>query len=224
MKKLIPLLLALALVLLTACGADTPTPASTAPVKVWDEASPVPVTVSLRELEGDAAEVYSFTESALGGTTLLLDYECGNAAAIQVRVYALKNGAWELLNTPAGSAAPASDGSFLLNLPNCIAEGYNLAFSDGSGQEWPGDSVKTDTVNYIWQFDGSVEAMTGENIPVAIQVYDAAPEPGGSDFTGIGGAAAFFNPEGLSACTAAYAVTVVIQSQDYTGPVNPDYM
>lgn len=220
MKKLIPLLLALAL--LTACGADTPAP--TAPVKVWDESSPVPVTVSLRELKGDAAEVYDFMESALGGTTLLLDYECENAAAIQVRVYALRDGAWELLNTPAGGAAPSSAGSFLLNLPNCIAEGYNLAFSDGSGQEWPGDGVKTDTVSYLWQFDGFVEAMTGENIPVAIQVYDGAPEPGDSDFTGIGGAGAFFNPESLNAYTAAYAVTVVIQSQDYTGYLNPDYM
>ena len=94
MKKLIPLVLALLLILASCSAGDAaPSPLPTAPLKVWYEANPVAVTISTRELTGEAKEIFDVMSSALSGDTLLLNYESGGAQAVQVRVYELRVGA-----------------------------------------------------------------------------------------------------------------------------------
>ena len=141
MKKLIPLALALLLILASCSAGDAaPSPLPTAPLKVWDEANPVAVTISTRELTGEAKEIFDAMSSALSGETLLLNYESGGAQAVQVRVYELLGGVWELLSPAAAYALPDEDGSLALTLEPCFASGWALGIFDGSGGRWEGEA------------------------------------------------------------------------------------
>lgn len=211
MKKLLPLILALALALpLAACGAQEAGPAATAPLKVLEEAEPVGVTVVQRELSGEAKEVFDALSRSFGGQVKLYDYESDGASAVQVRVYSLEDGAWELLSPPAACALPGGEGSFILCLESCFAEGWSIQLlGNGGGGRWKGGEAKTANTSYSWTAGGPIEALSGENIPVALQVYDEYGPGAASGGSAGHDVSSFFAPESLSGHDAAYAVTLV---------------
>lgn len=223
MKKLIPLALALLLILASCSAGDAaPSPLPTAPLKVWDEANPVAVTISTRELTGEAKEIFDAMSNALSGETLLLNYESGGAQAVQVRVYELRGGMWELLSPAAAYALPDADGSLVLTIEPCFASGWTLGIFDGSGGRWEGEAGPDISTSYTCMTVGG-EAMTAENIPVAIQVYDEFdPETDSGKVVSLD-VADFFDPASLIEYDAAYAVTLAFEGEPHTGYVDPEY-
>ena len=226
MKKYLPLLLALAL-LLTACSAGSaePSPLPTAPVRVWDEAEPKPVSVSAAEFTGEAAEVYDAMSRMAGAHCLALDYSGEGVRAVQVRVYSLEDGVWEPVSAAASWALPGENGRLVLALESCFAEGWTLSvFGGGSGGSWPGEEVNTSGDCFTVLFGDSVSAMTAENIPVAVQVYDEYDPETDSGKVISFDTGSFFDPASLADYDAAWAVTLAFESEPYTGEVDPEYM
>ena len=223
MKKLMPLALALLLILASCSAGDAaPSPLPTAPLKVWDEANPVAVTISTRELTGEAKEIFDVMSSALSGDTLLLNYESDGAQSVQVRVYELRGGVWELLSPAAAYALPDADGSLVLTLEPCFASGWALGIFDGSGGRWEGEARPGISDCYTCLTVGG-EAMTAENIPIAIQVYDEFdPETDSGKVVSLD-VADFFDPASLMEYDAVYAVTLAFEGEPHTGYVDPEY-
>lgn len=223
MKKLIPLVLALLLILASCSAGDAaPSPLPTAPLKVWDEANPVAVTISTRELTGEAKEIFDAMSNALSGETLLLNYESDGAQSVQVRVYELRGGVWELLSPAAAYALPDEDGSLALTLEPCFASGWALGIFDGSGGRWEGEAGPDISDCYTCITVGG-EAMTAENIPVAIQVYDEFDPKTDSGKVVSLDVADFFDPASLMEYDAVYAVTLAFEGEPHTGYVDPVY-
>ena len=98
MKKLMPLALALLLILASCSAGDAaPSPLPTAPLKVWDEANPVAVTISTRELTGEAKEIFDVMSNALNGDTLLMNCAaaCGSSSPPpRLTPCQMRTGAW----------------------------------------------------------------------------------------------------------------------------------
>ena len=223
MKELMPLALALLLILASCSAGDAaPSPLPTAPLKVWDEANPVAVTISTRELTGEAKEIFDAMSSAHSGDTLLMNYESDGAQAVQVRVYELRSGVWELLSPAAAYALPDEDGSLVLTLEPCFASGWALGIFDGSGGRWEGEAGPDISDCYTCITAGG-EAMTAENIPVAIQVYDEFDPKTDSGKVVSLDVADFFDPASLMEYDAVYAVTLAFEGEPHTGYVDPVY-
>ena len=154
------------LLLLTGCGqaaADVePEPEESAappPVVLYaGEASPLTLTALRAETGADGAK------------SLRLSCESARALkSVEVRVYTLMDGEWMLCSNVISLPFEAEEGELALSWS---------ALNDGVAVSVPGGEVKftmgleIDGSNAASELEGAVEASAGENIPVAMQVYD----------------------------------------------------
>lgn len=176
MKKAFAMMLALSLAILTGCGAAdaevSPTPVPSPPVQEYAESDPITVTVTPVELTEEEQEI-AYLSSRIGDEVHVYNLEAdGEIARAFATVFSLVDGAWEHY-TPAVVFDPA-EGRFSVVTPG-LADGATVNFTTPSGilssAGVPGFEPP-DAGFYLYGALGrSVTAQTGQNIPVAVQVF-----------------------------------------------------
>ncbi len=177
MKKALAMMLALLLAVLAGCGAaetspPSPTPAPTVPVQEYAESAPINVTltpVALSEAEQEIVELASHTGDDVHIYNLEADGEIKGAVA---RVFSLEDGAW--VHHTYSIEFDLAEGRFSVVAPG-LADGATMNFTTPSGAlssvGCPGFEPPDSGFSLSGTLGQSVTAQTGQNIPVAVQVF-----------------------------------------------------
>lgn len=222
MKKAFAMMLALLLAVLTGCGAagtappsPEPTPAPTPPVQEYEESDPITVTVTPVELSEEEQEI-SYLSSRIGDEVHMYELEAeGEITGAVARVFSLEDGAW--VHCTAGFAFDLADGRFSV-VSSGLSDGATVNFTTPSGvlssAGAPGFEPP-DAGFYLYGALGrSVTAQTGQNIPVAVQVfgtYDPETDSGEVVSADLEG---FYNPEIFEGMDGVYVLCLCFLSEE----------
>ena len=208
MKKALALMLIFALAALTGCGSDVAT--ASVPLDGYVESEPVSVEVSPIDLTSGTDPLTQAIAGLAAEHVFCFGYSAPGAVNVEVRLYELDGGTWHEFFTPVQFPLPAEDGGIVLLLNECFGSGisYGLYSAAGLGMSgvWSGsESVPQSTTQYIIPLSEERAAMTGDNIPVALQVFENGTGSSGEDAIGLDN---FFDTEPLMDKAATYAVTL----------------
>ena len=222
MKKAFAMMLALLLAVLTGCGAagtappsPEPTPAPTPPVQEYEESDPITVTVTPVELSEEEQEIAELS-SRIGDEVHMYELETeGEITGAEARVFSLEDGAW--VHCTAGFAFDLAEDRFSVVTPG-LADGATVNFTTPSGilssAGVPGFEPP-DAGFYLYGALGrSVTAQTGQNIPVAVQVFGTYDPETDSGEVVSADPEGFYNPEVFEGMDGVYVLCLCFLSEE----------
>ena len=219
MKKALALMLALLLAILTGCGAAdvevSPTPVPTPPVQEYAESDPITVTVTPVELTEEQQEI-AYLSSRIGDEVHMYELETeGEITGAEARVFSLEDGAW--VRCTAGFAFDLADGRFSVVTPG-LADGATVNFTTPSGVLSSAGSPGFEPPDAGFYLSGalgrSVTAQTGQNIPVAVQVFGTYDPETDSGEVVSADPEGFYNPEIFEGLDNVYVLCLCFLSED----------
>ena len=219
MKKALALMLALLLAVFTGCSAAdvevSPTPVPTPPVQEYEESDPITVTVTPVELTEEEQEI-SYLSSRIGDEVHMYELEAeGEITGAVARVFSLEDGAW--VHCTAGFAFDLADGRFSV-VSSGLSDGATVNFTTPSGvlssAGAPGFEPP-DAGFYLYGALGrSVTAQTGQNIPVAVQVFGTYDPETDSGEVVSADPEGFYNPEVFEGMDGVYVLCLCFLSEE----------
>lgn len=219
MKKALALMLALVLAVFTGCSAAdvevSPTPVPTPPVQEYAESDPITVTVTPVELTEEEQEI-AYLSSRIGDEVHMYELETeGEITGAVARVFSLEDGAW--VRCTAGFAFDLADGRFSV-VSSGLSDGATVNFTTPSGvlssAGAPGFEPP-DAGFYLYGALGrSVTAQTGQNIPVAVQVFGTYDPETDSGEVVSADPEGFYNPEIFEGMDGVYVLCLCFLSEE----------
>lgn len=219
MKKALALMLALVLAILTGCGAAdvevSPTPVPTPPVQEYAESDPITVTVTPVELTEEEQEI-AYLSSRIGDEVHMYELETeGKITGAEARVFSLEDGAW--VRCTAGFAFDLAEGRFSVVTPG-LADGATVNFTTPSGVLSSAGSPGFEPPDSGFHISGalgrSVTAQTGQNIPVAVQVFGTYDPETDSGEVVSADPEGFYNPEIFEGMDGVYVLCLCFLSEE----------
>ncbi len=220
MKKALAMMLALLLAVLAGCGAaetspPSPTPAPTVPVQEYAESAPINVTltpVALSEAEQEIVELASHTGDDVHIYNLEADGEIKGAVA---RVFSLEDGAW--VHHAYSIEFDLAEGRFSVVAPG-LADGATMNFTTPSGAlssvGCPGFEPPDSGFSLSGTLGQSVTAQTGQNIPVAVQVFGTYDPETDSGEVVSADPDGFYTPEIFEGMDGVYVLCLCFLSEE----------
>lgn len=219
MKKALAVMLALVLAVFTGCSAAdvevSPTPVPTPPVQEYAESDPITVTVTPVELSEEQQEI-AYLSSRIGDEVHVYNLEAdGEITGAEARVFSLEDGAW--VHYTAGFAFDLAEGRFSVVTPG-LADGATVNFTTPSGIPSSAGSPgfePPDAGFYLYGALGrSVTAQTGQNIPVAVQVFGTYDPETDSGEVVSADPEGFYNPEIFEGMDGVYVLCLCFLSEE----------
>ena len=222
MKKALAVILALVLAVLTGCGAagtappsPEPTPVPTVPVQEFEESNPITVTVTPMELTEEEQETVKLT-SRIGDEVHVYNLEAdGEIKGAVATVFSLVDGAWEHHTISVGF--DPAEGRFSV-VSSGLADGATVNFTTPSGglSSFGGLGFEPpDAGFYLYGALGrSVTAQTGQNIPVAVQVFGTYDPETDSGEVVSADPEGFYNPEIFEGMDGVYVLCLCFLSEE----------
>lgn len=219
MKKALALMLALVLAVFTGCSAAdvevSPTPVPTPPVQEYAESDPITVTVTPVELTEEEQEI-AYLSSRIGDEVHMYELEAeGEITGTVARVFSLVDGAW--VHCTAGFAFDLAEGRFSVVTPG-LADGATVNFTTPSGILSSAGSPSFEPPDSGFYLSGalgrSVTAQTGQNIPVAVQVFGTYDPETDSGEVVSADPEGFYNPEIFEGMDGVYVLCLCFLSED----------
>lgn len=219
MKKALALMLALVLAVFTGCGAAdvevSPTPVPTPPVQEYAESDPITVTVTPVELTEEEQEI-AYLSSRIGDEVHMYELETeGEITGAEARVFSLEDGAW--VRCTAGFAFDLAEGRFSVVTPG-LADGATVNFTTPSGVLSSAGSPGFEPPDAGFYLSGalgrSVTAQTGQNIPVAVQVFGTYDPETDSGEVVSADPEGFYNPEIFEGMDGVYVLCLCFLSEE----------
>lgn len=219
MKKALALMLALLLAVFTGCSAAdvevSPTPVPTPPVQEYAESDPIAVTVTPVELTEEEQEI-AYLSSRIGDEVHMYELETeGEITGAEARVFSLEDGAW--VHCTAGFAFDLAEGRFSVVTPG-LADGATVNFTTPSGILSSAGSPGFEPPDAGFYLSGalgrSVTAQTGQNIPVAVQVFGTYDPETDSGEVVSADPEGFYNPEIFEGLDNVYVLCLCFLSED----------
>ena len=222
MKKALAVMLALLLAVLAGCGAagtappsPEPTPVPTVPVQEFEESDPITVTVTPVELTEEEQEI-SKLSSRISDEAHVYNLEAdGEIKGAVARVFSLVDGAWENC-TPAVGFDPA-EGRFSV-VSSRKADGTTVNFTTPSGDlsslGWSDFEPPDAGFRLSGSLGRTITAQTGQNIPVAVQIFDNYDPETDSDLVVTPDPEGFYNPEIFEGLDNVYVLCLCFLSEE----------
>ena len=219
MKKALALMLALVLAILTGCSAAdvevSPTPVPTPPVQEYAESDPITVTVTPVELSEEQQEI-AYLSSRIGDEVHMYELETeGKITGAEARVFSLEDGAW--VRCTAGFAFDLAEGRFSV-VTQGLADGATVNFTTPSGILSSAGSPSFEPPDSGFYLSGalgrSVTAQTGQNIPVAVQVFGTYDPETDSGEVISADPEGFYNPEIFEGMDGVYVLCLCFLSEE----------
>lgn len=219
MKKALALMLALVLAVFTGCSAAdvevSPTPVPTPPVQEYAESDPITVTVTPVELTEEEQEI-AYLSSRIGDEVHMYELETeGEITGAEARVFSLEDGAW--VRCTAGFAFDLAEGRFSVVTPG-LADGATVNFTTPSGVLSSAGSPGFEPPDAGFYLSGalgrSVTAQTGQNIPVAVQVFGTYDPETDSGEVVSADPEGFYNPEIFEGMDGVYVLCLCFLSEE----------
>lgn len=219
MKKALAVMLALLLAVFTGCSAAdvevSPTPVPTPPVQEYAESDPITVTVTPVELTEEEQEI-AYLSSRIGDEVHMYELETeGEITGAEARVFSLEDGAW--VHCTAGFAFDLAEGRFSVVTPG-LADGATVNFTTPSGVLSSAGSPGFEPPDAGFYLSGalgrSVTAQTGQNIPVAVQVFGTYDPETDSGEVVSADPEGFYNPEVFEGMDGVYVLCLCFLSEE----------
>lgn len=222
MKKALAVILALVLAVLTGCGAagtappsPEPTPVPTVPVQEFEESNPITVTVTPMELTEEEQETVKLT-SRIGDEVHVYNLEAdGEIKGAVATVFSLVDGAWEHHTVSVGF--DPAEGRFSV-VSSGLADGTTVNFTTPSGVLSSAGSPSFEPPDSGFYLSGalgrSVTAQTGQNIPVAVQVFGTYDPETDSGEVVSADPEGFYNPEIFEGMDGVYVLCLCFLSEE----------
>ena len=219
MKKAFAMMLALSLAILTGCGAAdaevSPTPVPSPPVQEYAESDPITVTVTPVELSEEEQEI-AYLSSRIGDEVHMYELETeGEITGAEARVFSLEDGAW--VHCTAGFAFDLAEGRFSVVTPG-LADGATVNFTTPSGVLSSAGSPGFEPPDAGFYLSGplgrTITAQTGQNIPVAVQIFDNYDPETDSDLVVTPDPEGFYNPEIFEGLDNVYVLCLCFLSEE----------
>ncbi len=222
MKKALAMMLALLLAVLAGCGAagtappsPEPTPVPTVPVQEFEESDPITVTLTPVELTEEEQETVKLA-SRIGDEVHMYELETeGEITGAEARVFSLEDGAW--VRCTAGFAFDLAEGRFSVVTPG-LADGATVNFTTPSGILSSAGSPGFEPPDSGFYLSGalgrSVTAQTGQNIPVAVQVFGTYDPETDSGEVVSADPEGFYNPEIFEGMDGVYVLCLCFLSEE----------
>ena len=222
MKKALALMLALVLAVLAGCGAagtappsPEPTPVPTVPVQEFEESNPITVTVTPMELTEEEQETVKLT-SRIGDEVHVYNLEAdGEIKGAVATVFSLVDGAWEHHTVSVGF--DPAEGRFSV-VSSGLADGATVNFTTPSGVLSSAGSPSFEPPDSGFYLSGalgrSVTAQTGQNIPVAVQVFGTYDPETDSGEVVSADPEGFYNPEIFEGMDGVYVLCLCFLSEE----------
>lgn len=219
MKKALALMLALVLAVFTGCSAAdvevSPTPVPTPPVQEYAESDPITVTVTPVELTEEEQEI-AYLSSRIGDEVHVYNLEAdGEITGAEARVFSLVDGAW--VRCTAGFAFDLAEGRFSVVTPG-LADGATVNFTTPSGVLSSAGAPGFEPPDAGYRLSGplgrTITAQTGQNIPVAVQIFDNYDPETDSDLVVTPDPEGFYNPEIFEGLDNVYVLCLCFLSEE----------
>ena len=219
MKKALAVMLALLLAVFTGCSAAdvevSPTPVPTPPVQEYAESDPITVTVTPVELTEEEQEI-AYLSSRIGDEVHMYELETeGEITGAEARVFSLEDGAW--VHCTAGFAFDLAEDRFSVVTPG-LADGATVNFTTPSGVLSSAGSPSFEPPDSGFYLSGalgrSVTAQTGQNIPVAVQVFGTYDPETDSGEVVTPDPEGFYNPEIFEGLDNVYVLCLCFLSEE----------
>lgn len=222
MKKALAVILALVLAVLTGCGAagtappsPEPTPVPTVPVQEFEESNPITVTVTPMELTEEEQETVKLT-SRIGDEVHVYNLEAdGEIKGAVATVFSLVDGAWEHHTVSVGF--DPAEGRFSV-VSSGLADGTTVNFTTPSGGLSSFGGLGFEPPDAGYRLSGalgrSVTAQTGQNIPVAVQVFGTYDPETDSGEVVSADPEGFYNPEIFEGMDGVYVLCLCFLSEE----------
>ena len=222
MKKALAMMLALLLAVLAGCGAagtappsPEPTPVPTVPVQEFEESNPITVTVTPVELTEEEQEI-AYLSSRIGDEVHMYELEAeGEITGAVARVFSLVDGAW--VHCTAGFTFDPAEGRFYV-VSSGLAEGTTVNFTTPSGAlssaGAPGFEPPDAGYRLSDPLGRTITAQTGQNIPVAVQIFDNYDPETDSDLVVTPDPEGFYNPEIFEGLDNVYVLCLCFLSEE----------
>lgn len=219
MKKALAVMLALVLAVFTGCSAAdvevSPTPVPTPPVQEYAESDPITVTVTPVELTEEEQEI-SKLSSRIKDDVHVYDLEAdGEIARAFATVFSLVDGAWEHY-TPAVVFDPAEGRFSVVSSGQADGATLNFTTTDGSIRSvgWSGFEPPDAGYHLSGPLGRTITAQTGQNIPVAVQVFGTYDPETDSGEVVSADPEGFYNPEIFEGLDNVYVLCLCFLSED----------
>ena len=222
MKKALAVILALVLAVLTGCGAagtappsPEPTPVPTVPVQEYAESAPITVTVTPVELSEEQQEI-SYLSSRIGDEVHVYNLEAdGEIKGAVATVFSLVDGAWEHHTVSVGF--DPAEGRFSV-VSSGLADGTTVNFTTPSGGLSSFGGLGFEPPDAGYRLSGplgrTITAQTGQNIPVAVQIFDTYDPETDSDLVVTPDPEGFYNPEIFEGLDNVYVLCLCFLSEE----------
>lgn len=222
MKKALAVMLALVLALLAGCGAagtappsPEPTPVPTVPVQEYAESDPITVTVTPVELTEEGQEI-AYLSSRIGDEVHMYELEAeGEITGAVARVFSLVDGAW--VHCTAAVEFDLAEGRFSVVAPG-LADGATVNFTTPSGALSSVGAPGFEPPDAGYRLSGplgrTITAQTGQNIPVAVQIFDNYDPETDSDLVVTPDPEGFYNPEIFEGLDNVYVLCLCFLSEE----------
>ena len=222
MKKSLASMLALLLTVFTGCGAagtappsPEPTPVPTPPVQEYAESDPITVTVTPVELTEEEQEI-AYLSSRIGDEVHMYELEAeGEITGAVARVFSLVDGAW--VHCTAGFTFDLAEGRFSV-VSSGLADGTTVNFTTPSGVLSSAGAPGFEPPDAGYHLSGplgrAITAQTGQNIPVAVQIFDNYDPETDSDLVVTPDPEGFYNPEIFEGLDNVYVLCLCFLSEE----------
>lgn len=222
MKKALAVILALVLAVLTGCGAagtappsPEPTPVPTVPVQEFEESNPITVTVTPMELTEEEQETVKLT-SRIGDEVHVYNLEAdGEIKGAVATVFSLVDGAWEHHTVSVGF--DPAEGRFSV-VSSGLADGTTVNFTTPSGGLSSFGGLGFEPPDAGYRLSGplgrTITAQTGQNIPVAVQIFDNYDPETDSGEVVSADPEGFYNPEIFEGMDGVYVLCLCFLSEE----------
>ena len=222
MKKALAMMLALLLSVLAGCGAagtappsPEPTPVPTVPVQEYAESDPITVTVTPVELTEEEQEI-AYLSSRIGDEVHMYELEAeGEITGAVARVFSLVDGAW--VHCTAGFTFDLAEGRFSV-VSSGLADGATVNFTTPSGVLSSAGAPGFEPPDAGYRLSGplgrTITAQTGQNIPVAVQIFDNYDPETDSDLVVTPDPEGFYNPEIFEGLDNVYVLCLCFLSEE----------
>lgn len=222
MKKALAVMLALVLAVFSGCGAagtappsPEPTPVPTVPVQEYAESDPITVTVTPVELTEEEQEI-AYLSSRIGDEVHMYELEAeGEITGAVARVFSLVDGAW--VHCTAGFTFDLAEGRFSV-VSSGLADGATVNFTTPSGVLSSAGAPGFEPPGAGFILSGplgrTITAQTGQNIPVAVQIFDNYDPETDSDLVVTPDPEGFYNPEIFEGLDNVYVLCLCFLSEE----------
>lgn len=222
MKKALAVMLALVLAVLSGCGAagtappsPEPTPVPTVPVQEYAESDPITVTVTPVELTEEEQETVKLA-SRIGDEVHVYNLEAdGEIKGAVATVFSLVDGAWEHHTVSVGF--DLAEGRFSV-VSSGLADGTTVNFTTPSGALSSAGAPGFEPPDAGFILSGplgrTITAQTGQNIPVAVQVFGTYDPETDSGEVVSADPEGFYNPEIFEGMDGVYVLCLCFLSEE----------